>query len=202
MEPKEIKRSYNRQKKEYYSAKLTPEDEMEYLRKYVAQYKNAPTTINKRTMERQLRNVMAKSGVDDAMKMEAKKLMDSVANVTTLPKELKKIETMAEETSMKVKAPETSAPAVALASSESTKMKRGELQKLRKKLLDDIERLRMTVGLPSRSIDRMIRNAETGREATVMKLAQELEKYEAKYTQLMSKPRPKLSKGTLGKSKK
>jgi hypothetical protein len=136
------------------------------------------------------------------MKMEAKKLMDSVANVTTLPKELKKIETMAEETSMKVKTPETSAPTVALVSSESTKMKRGELQKLRKKLLDDIERLRMTVGLPSRSIDRMIRNAETGREATVMKLAQELEKYEAKYTQLMSKPRPKISKGTIGKSKK
>lgn len=70
---------------------------------------------------------------------------------------------------------------------EKVATKRGDLPRLRKKLLADIERLRITVGLPSRSIDRMKRNAETGREPTVMKLAQELQKYEEKYDVLMAK---------------
>lgn len=70
---------------------------------------------------------------------------------------------------------------------EKVATKKGELGRLRKKLLADIERLKATVGLPSRSIDRMMRNAETGREATVMKLAQELQKYEMKYDEVMAK---------------
>jgi ribosomal protein S8E len=70
---------------------------------------------------------------------------------------------------------------------EKIPTKRSDLPRLRKKLLQDIERLRITVGLPNRSIDRMKRNAETGREPTVLKLAQELQKYEKIYNEEMAK---------------
>jgi hypothetical protein len=188
MDPKTISREYNRQKKAYYSAKLSPMDEMEYLKKYAKKLLDAPTRINKRTYERQLRNTLEKVGLDMDMLKEIKKISNSVANVNVPEKET-------------VTMPETKKEIVEVKTTESKKMKRADLGRLRKKLLADIERLRITVGLPSRSIDRMKRNAETGRVPTVLKLAQELQKYEVKYDEEMTKVEKSRAKRELQKMK-
>lgn len=177
MDPKSISREYNRQKKAYYSAKLTPMDEMEYLSKYAKQLVDAPTRINKRIFDRQLKNTLEKVGLDMDMLKEIKKITNSVSNVSIPEKESKQTQPPVVETKKEVVEVKSVAP----------KMKSSELGRMRKKLLADIERLKITVGLPVRSIDRMIRNAESGREATVMKLAEELQKYEKKYDGAMAK---------------
>jgi hypothetical protein len=75
---------------------------------------------------------------------------------------------------------------------EKVATKRSDIPRLRKNVLADIEKFRSTIGIPQRTLTRMIREAETGREATVLKLAKELsDKYEAKYKEAMKKSKSK-----------
>ena len=71
------------------------------------------------------------------------------------------------------------------------------IKRLRKNLLLDIERLRSTIGLPIRSLDRMKRNAMIGRQPTIMKLTQELQKYEIIYDEAIIKSNERRKKWSL-----
>jgi hypothetical protein len=75
---------------------------------------------------------------------------------------------------------------------EKVAKRRGDLPRLRKNVLIDIEKYRSTIGIPSRTLTRMKREAGMGRESTVLKLAKELmDKYEGKYKQAIQKSKSK-----------
>jgi hypothetical protein len=163
--------------------------ELKSLDMYKAKYAEKPTTALERIIKKQQERVL-KAVLQENEKKKTTKLMPAQM------KEPEVIEMMPQmpPTIIEYKLTPSEMPAVeeTVMMGEKVAKKKGDLPRLRKNVLIDIEKYRSTIGIPSRTLTRMKREAETGRESTVLKLAKELmDKYEGKYKEAMRKSKSK-----------
>jgi hypothetical protein len=165
---------------------MSVQNELEVLERYKQAYAKNPTPAMERIIEKQKKRV-----VDAVNEVKSK--------VKLTPAEMKEVEVLEmypqmPRATVEYKLTPMEAPALeeTVMQGEKVAKKRGDLPRLRKNVLVDIEKYRSTIGIPARTLTRMIREAETGREATVLKLAKELmDKYEDKYKEAMKKSKSK-----------
>ena len=164
----------------------TVKNELEVLERYKMAYEKNPTPAMERIIEKQKKRVI-------------ETISTNRPKTKLTPTEMKEVETLqlyptepAKLVEYKLTPSEMPAVVETVMKGEKVPKKRGDLPRLRKNVMADIERLSRTVGINLNSLGRMRRQAETGREATVLKLAKELmDKYEPKYDAMMKKRGPK-----------
>jgi len=163
--------------------------ELKSLDMYKAKYAEKPTASLERIIKKQQERVLK------AVLQENEKKKTTLGTSKLMPAQMKEsevIEMMPQmpPTIIEYKLTPSEMPAVeeTVMMGEKVAKKRSDLPRLRKNVLIDIEKYRSTIGIPSRTLTRMKREAETGRETTVLKLAKELmDKYEGKYKEAMRK---------------
>jgi hypothetical protein len=161
--------------------------ELKSLDMYKAKYAEKPTPALERIIKKQQERVL-KAVLQENEKNKTSKLMPAQM------KEPEVIEMMPQMPPTIIEFTPSEMPAVeeTVMMGEKVAKKRSDLPRLRKNVLIDIEKYRSTIGIPSRTLTRMKREAETGRESTVLKLAKELmDKYEGKYKEAMKKSKSK-----------
>lgn len=143
----------------------TWKQELATLDFYKKQYEKKPTAALERIIKKQ------QARVTEAVNIENKTKVKELTPNEPLQINVIKMEP--------VKMPELE---ITVMEGEKVKKSRSEIPRLRKKLLNDITRLNKTIGIHGNTMSRMIRQAETGTEKTLLKLVKELQdKYETKY---------------------
>ena len=149
--------------------------ELKSLDMYKMKYAEKPTPALERIIKRQQERVLKavlQANEKKRTSLKASKMDEPIIT------ELKPMPEM--PTGAVYKLTSSEMPPLEVTEIKATKS-RGDLPRLRKKLVADIKRLNIVVGIDMRKIGRMMKQAETGRETTVMKLVEELKPLEAEY---------------------
>jgi phosphopantetheinyl transferase (holo-ACP synthase) len=155
--------------------------ELKSLDMYKMKYEEKPTPALERIIKKQQERVLKAVLQENEKKKISLKPSKMDMPVET---ELKPIPEM--PTGAVYKLTPSEMPALEVLEMKATKS-RSDLPRLRKKLIEDIKRLNMVVGIDMRKIGRMMKQVETGRETTVMKLVEELKPLEAEYDKKQAK---------------
>jgi len=163
--------------------------ELKSLNMYKMKYEEKPTQALERIIKKQQERVLKA-----VLQENEKKRMSLKPSKMDMPveTELESMPEMPTGTVYKLIPSEMPELEETVMMGEKVAKKKGDLPRLRKNVLIDIEKYRSTIGIPSRTLTRMKREAGMGRESTVLKLAKELmDKYEDKYKEAMKKSKSK-----------
>jgi hypothetical protein len=163
-------------------------NELDVLKKYEEQYKKEPSKSWERIIEKQKKRI-----INIITEKQLTKAQEKAKKITFTPTEMKQInvvekypEFVRPPIEYELTAEESPMIQEEVVVGEKVAKKRSDLPRLRKNVMADIDKYNINIGIPLNTLRRMRRQAETGQEKTVLKLAKELqEKYESKYLQII-----------------